>query len=106
MSLPSKTVKPKFAANARSLKGEAQLFLDQFFRALGHGDVQEADAVSEYRTAKKPGGAQFKLITGQPTAKTKGGKKFGNMLWLDHMPIEMKKRDEDLEIQCSRIFDC
>lgn len=79
MSLPSETVKPKlaeFAAYARSLKGdekgEAQLFLDRFFRALGHTGIKEAGATLEFRIAKKPGTAQLELITDQPAAKTMG----------------------------------
>ncbi len=54
-----------FTRFARSLKGdeksEAQLFLDHFFRALGHGGVQEAGATLEFRIAKKPGSAQLTL---------------------------------------------
>jgi hypothetical protein len=54
-----------FARFARSLKGdeksEAQIFLDHFFRALGHGGVQEAGATLEFRIAKKPGSAQLEL---------------------------------------------
>ncbi|MEO7318083.1 MAG: hypothetical protein ABIZ56_03735 [Chthoniobacteraceae bacterium] len=48
----------QFVTFARSLKSdetsEAQLFLDHFFRALGHGGVQEAGATLEFRIAKKP----------------------------------------------------
>lgn len=43
-------------------KSEAQLFLDHFFRALGHGGVQEAGATLEFRIAKRPGSAQLELI--------------------------------------------
>ena len=112
MSLPSETVKPKlaeFAAYALSLKGdekgEAQLFLDRFFRALGHGGVQEAGATLEFRIAKKPGSAQLELITDQPAPKAKGGKKFADLLWPDRVLIEMKKRGEHLEKHYDQLFD-
>ena len=112
MSLPSETVKPKlaeFAAYALLLKGdekgEAQLFLDHFFRALGHGGVQEAGATLEFRIAKKPGSAQLELITDQPAQKAKGGKKFADLLWPDRVLIEMKKRGEHLEKHYDQLFD-
>ena len=45
----------KFATFVRSLQGdeksEAQLFLDHFFRARGHGGVNEAGAMLEFRIA-------------------------------------------------------
>lgn len=77
LSLSSETVKPAladFATYARSLKGdekgEAQLFLDRFFRALGHADgLQGAGASLEFRIAKKPGSAQLELLTGDAAAK-------------------------------------
>ena len=117
MSLPSETVKPKleeFASYARSLKGdekgEAQLFLDRFFRTLGHEGLQEAGATLEFRIAKKPGSAQLELITGESAAKTKGttkagGKKFADLLWPDRVLIEMKKRGEHLEKHYDQLFD-
>ena len=62
MSFASDTLKPRlteFAAYARSVKGdekgEAQLFLDRFFRALGHVGIKEAGATLEFRIAKRPG---------------------------------------------------
>ena len=112
MSLPSETVKPKlaeFATYARSLKGdekgEAQLFLDRFFRALGHTGIKEAGATLEFRIAKKPGSTQLELITGQPAAKAKSGKKFADLLWPDRVLIEMKKRGEHLEKHYDQLFD-
>jgi hypothetical protein len=52
----------QFVTFARSLKGdekgEAQTFLDHFFRALGHKGVIEAGATFEFRVAKKPGSPQ------------------------------------------------
>ena len=58
----------QFGAFAHALQGdeksEAPLFLDKFFRALGHGGVQEAGATLEFRIAKKPGSAQLELFKG------------------------------------------
>ena len=98
----------QFAAFARSLKGdeksEAQLFLDHFFRALGHGGVQEAGATLEFRIAKKPGSAQLELIKGEG-AKAKGGKKFADLLWPERVLIEMKSRGANLEKHYDQAFD-
>lgn len=68
----------QFAAYARSLKGdekgEAQLFLERFFQALGHKGIKEAGATLEFRIAKKPGSAQLELIKDDgAAAKTKAG---------------------------------
>ena len=98
----------QFTAFARSLKGdeksEAQIFLDHFFRALGHGGVQEAGATLEFRIAKKPGSAQLELIQGDG-AKAKGGKKFADLLWPQRVLIEMKSRGEKLEKHYDQCFD-
>jgi hypothetical protein len=52
----------EFTAFAAMIKGdeksEAQIFLDHFFRALGHEGAQEAGAVFEFRIAKKPGSSR------------------------------------------------
>ena len=91
----------KFETFTRSLKGdeksEAQLFLDHFFRALGHGGVREAGATLEFRIAKKPGSAQLELIKGDDAVKAKGGKKFADLLWPERVLIEMKSRGANLE---------
>ncbi len=98
-----------FAAFARALKGdeksEAQLFLDHFFRALGHGGVQEAGATLEFRIAKKPGSAQLELIKGDDAVKAKGGKKFADCLWPERVLIEMKSRGANLEKHYDQAFD-
>jgi hypothetical protein len=56
----------EFVSFAQTLKGdeksEAQSFLDQFFRALGHKSAIEAGATFEFRVAKKPGSAQLELV--------------------------------------------
>ncbi len=99
----------QFAVFARSLKGdekgEAQLFLDKFFRALGHGGVQEAGATLEFRIAKKPGSAQLELIKDEPAARAKGGKKFADLLWPDRVLIEMKSRGANLEKHYDQAFE-
>ena len=99
----------KFETFTRSLKGdeksEAQLFLDHFFRALGHGGVQEAGATLEFRIAKKPGSAQLELIKGEDAIKAKGGKKFADCLWPERVLIEMKSRGANLEKHYDQAFD-
>jgi len=42
--------------------------------------VQEADATLEFRIAKKPGSSQLELIREEPPVRTKGGKKFADLL--------------------------
>jgi hypothetical protein len=99
----------QFAVFARSLKGdeksEAQIFLDHFFRALGHGGVQEAGATLEFRVAKKPGSAQLQLLTNEDAQSTRGGKKFADLLWPDRVLIEMKSRGTNLEKHYDQAFD-
>lgn len=93
---------------ARSLKGdekgEAQPFLDRFFRALGHKGVIEAGATFEFRVAKKPGSAQLELLT-DSGPKPKGGKKFADLLWPGRVLIEMKSRGEKLEKHYDQAFE-
>src|SRR5438270_8714214 len=85
-------------------RGEAQTFLDHFFRALGHKGVIEAGATFEFRVAKKPGSPQLELIKGS-SARAKGGKKFADLLWPDRVLIEMKSRGEKLEKYYDQAFD-
>ncbi len=59
-------------------KGEAQVFLDRFFQAFGHGGYQEAGATLEARVKRGKG-------TG-----------FADLLWPGRVLVEMKKRGEDL----------
>jgi hypothetical protein len=98
-----------FVTFARSLKGdeksEAQLFLDHFFRALGHGGVQEAGATLEFRIAKRPGSAQLELIKGEAEKSESGGKKFADLLWPDRVLIEMKSRGQNLEKHYDQAFE-
>ena len=99
-----------FTAYARSLrgdeKGEAQVFLDRFFRALGHAGLQEAGATLEFRIAKRPGSAHLELLRGEAAAKMpKTGKKFADLLWPERVLIEMKRRGEPLERHYDQLFD-
>src|ERR1044071_9739713 len=88
-------------------KGEAQSFLNEFFRALGHEGVIQAGATFEFRVAKKPGSPQLELIKGNGarTPHAKGGKKFADLLWPDRVLIEMKSRGENLEKHYDQTFD-
>jgi SAM-dependent methyltransferase len=104
----------EFVRFARTLrgdeKGEAQTFLDHFFRALGHEGVIEAGATFEFRVAKKPGSPQLELVVagnGDPgrALRAKGGKKFADLLWPDRVLIEMKSRGENLEKHYDQTFD-
>ena len=60
-------------------KGEAQVFLDRFFQALGHKGVREAGAVLEDRV------------------RSEGSVHFADLMWDDVVLFEMKKRGEDLK---------
>jgi len=101
----------EFVQFALKLKGdeksEAQSFLNEFFRALGHEGAIQAGATFEFRVAKKPGSPQLELITGNgaPLPRTKGGKKFADLLWPDRVLIEMKSRGENLEKHYDQTFD-
>ena len=70
-------------------KGEAQPYLDAFFRALGHDGVKEAGASFEVRVPKAEG----------------KGKKFADLLWPGRVLIEMKKRGTDLKKHFRQALD-
>src|SRR5207249_4707461 len=104
----------EFVRFAQTLRGdeksEAQTFLDHFFRALGHSGVIEAGATFEFRVAKKPGSPQLELVVagnGDPgrALRTKGGKKFADLLRPDCVLIEMKSRGEKLVRYYDQAFD-
>lgn len=61
-------------------KGEAQLFLDHFFRALGHDGTIQAGATPEDRLSK-----------------AEKGKQFLDLHWPGRVLFEMKKRGERLD---------
>lgn len=69
-------------------KGEAQIFLDQFFRAFGHEGVKEAGAAFEERIKKEGKGTSF-----------------ADLVWKPLVLVEMKKRGEDLTKHYRQAFD-
>jgi len=69
-------------------KGEAQVFCDRLFQAFGHKGYKEAGATLEYRIKRK----------GDPT-------KFVDLLWQDHVLIEMKKRGSKLALHYKQALD-
>ncbi len=71
-------------------KGEAQVFLDRFFRAFGYEGAIEAGATYEERIKK-----------GSKTGKTG----FADLVWKPRVLIEMKKRGEDLNKHYSQAFE-
>jgi hypothetical protein len=82
----------QFVAYARLLrgdeKGEAQVFCDRLFQAFGHKGYKEAGATLEHRIKRK----------GDPT-------KFVDLLWADHVLIEMKKRGAKLALHYKQALD-
>ncbi|PZV18113.1 MAG: class I SAM-dependent DNA methyltransferase [Leptolyngbya sp.] len=71
-------------------KGEAQVFLDRFFRAFGHEGAIEAGATYEERVKK---------------GSKKGNTGFADLVWKPRVLIEMKKRGEDLNKHYSQAFE-
>lgn len=69
-------------------KGEAQIFLDQFFRAFGHAGAKEAGATFEERIKKEGKGTSF-----------------ADLVWKPLVLVEMKKRGEDLTRHYRQAFD-
>lgn len=69
-------------------KGEAQVFLDRLFKALGHGGVREAGAVLEARVRKQES----------------KGVSFADLLWESRCIIEMKKAGTDLSKHFRQAF--
>lgn len=70
-------------------KGEAQVFLDHLFRALGHGGIHEAGATLEGRIKKRD----------------EGGTAFADLIWKPRVLIEMKKAGADLRRHYRQAFD-
>lgn len=68
-------------------KGEAQIFLDQLFRAFGHAGFKEAGATCEMRVKKAGKGTSF-----------------ADLVWKPVVLVEMKKRGEDLSKHYSQAF--
>lgn len=69
-------------------KGEAQIFLDQFFRAFGHAGAKDAGATFETRIKKEGKGTSF-----------------ADLVWKPLVLVEMKKRGEDLTRHYRQAFD-
>lgn len=70
-------------------KGEAQIFLDHFFMALGYAEgLKDAGASCEYRVRN----------TQKKTTN------FADLVWKPRVLIEMKKRGEDLSIHYQQAF--
>jgi len=70
-------------------KGEAQIYLDRFFQALGHAGLKEAGASLEMRVKRGEG----------------KGTSFADLVWKPIVLIEMKKRGEDLTRHYRQAFD-
>lgn len=68
-------------------KGEAQIFLDQLFRAFGHAGFKEAGATCEMRVKKEGKGTSF-----------------ADLAWKPVVLVEMKKRGADLSKHYSQAF--
>src|SRR3972149_10107210 len=63
-------------------KGQAQIFLDRLFQALGHKGSLDVGGTPEFRVRK-----------GRSAG---GGVAFADYVWKPYVLIEMKKRGEDL----------
>ena len=62
-------------------RGEAQIFLDRFFKAFGHQGIKEAGAECEFVVTK---------------GSKKGKTGFADLVWKPRVLIEMKTQGEDL----------
>ena len=71
-------------------KGEAQIFLDRFFTALG------------YEEGLKGAGAECEFRVRDTKKKTTS---FGDLVWRKRVLIEMKKKDENLSIHLQQATD-
>lgn len=71
-------------------KGEAQTFLNEFFRAFDHDGALQAGAEFEQRIRK---------------GSKKGKTGFADLVWKPRVLIEMKKRGTDLSKHYSQAFD-
>lgn len=69
-------------------KGEAQIFCDRFFQALGHGGVKEAGATFEFRMKKQDS----------------RGTAFADLMWKPRCLIEMKRAGTDLSRHYRQAF--
>ncbi|MFH1416833.1 MAG: DNA methyltransferase [Planctomycetota bacterium] len=72
-------------------KGEAQIFLDRLFQALGHKGCLDVGGTPEFRIRKQK--------------ESGGGTAFADYVWQPHVLIEMKKRGTDLAKHYRQAFD-
>ena len=72
-------------------KGQAQIFLDRFFQALGHRGCLEVGGTPEYRVRKPK--------------ESGGGVSYADYVWKPYVLIEMKKRGADLHRHYRQAFD-
>ena len=72
-------------------KGQAQIFLDRFFQALGHKGCLEVGGTPEYRVRKPK--------------ESGGGVSYADYVWKPYVLIEMKKRGADLHRHYRQAFD-
>lgn len=72
-------------------KGQAQIFLDRFFQALGHKGCLDVGGTPEFRVRKG--------------REAGGGVAFADYVWKPYVLIEMKKRGEDLNRHYRQAFD-
>jgi hypothetical protein len=70
-------------------KGEAQVFLDRLFKALGHGGVFEAGATLEMRVARRD----------------QGGTAFADLVWKPRVLVEMKQSGANLQKYYRQAFE-
>ena len=71
-------------------KGEAQIFLDHFFAALGYAEGLKGAGAS----------LEFRIRSNQNKRSTS----FADLVWKPRVLIEMKKRDEELSIHYQQAF--
>ena len=72
-------------------KGQAQIFLDRLFQALGHKGCLDVGGTPEFRIRKPK--------------ESGGGTAFADYVWKPHVLIEMKKRGADLTKHYRQAFD-
>src|SRR3972149_5026542 len=72
-------------------RGQAQIFLDRLFRALGHKGPLDVGGTPEFRVRKG--------------RESGGGVAFADYVWKPFVLIEMKKRGEDLQRHYRQAFD-
>ena len=72
-------------------KGQAQIFIDRLFQALGHKGCLDVGGTPELRIRK--------------TKESGGGTAFADYVWKPHVLIEMKKRGVDLNKHYRQAFD-